>query len=189
MASIKNFAPDNLTWLNTYLFLLGMFVGPKAIFALTSFLGSIVRKYIIRTNRNWGHYIGVLLGCFAFGVFVYGLTYGISDIRIRHVDLYFKDLPKSFEGYRVVHVSDLHLGTFDGWRSKILKAEMDSIEKQKPDLICFTGDLQNIRPEEVERMSSFIRQPMKGTVSVLGNHDYTEYIKVIKERRQRKKND
>lgn len=63
MASIKNFAPDNLTWLNTYLFLLGMFVGPKAIFALTSFLGSIVRKYIIRTNRNWGHYIGVLLGC------------------------------------------------------------------------------------------------------------------------------
>lgn len=177
MASIQNFVPDNLTWLNTYLFLLGMFVGPKAIFALTSFLGSIVRKYIIRTNRNWGHYIGVLLGCFAFGVFVYGLTYGISDIRIRHVDLYFKDLPKSFEGYRVVHVSDLHLGTFDGWRSKILKAEMDSIEKQKPDLICFTGDLQNIRPEEVERMSSFIRQPMKGTVSVLGNHDYTEYIK------------
>ena len=58
MASIQNFAPDNLTWLNTYLFLLGMFVGPKAIFALTSFLGSIVRKYIIRTNRNWGHYIG-----------------------------------------------------------------------------------------------------------------------------------
>ena len=92
MASIQNFAPDNLTWLNTYLFLLGMFVGPKAIFALTSFLGSIVRKYIIRTNRNWGHYIGVLLGCFAFGVFVYGLTYGISDIRIRHVDLYFKEV-------------------------------------------------------------------------------------------------
>ena len=177
MASIRDFAPNNLTWLNTYIFLLGLLVGPKAIFALTSFLGSIIRKYIIRTNRNWGHYIGILLGCFAVGTFIYGLTYGVSNIQVKHVDLYFKDLPKSFDGYRIVHVSDLHLGTFNGWRSKILKAEMDSIEKQKANLICFTGDLQNIRPEEVEKMASVIRQPMKGTISVLGNHDYTEYIK------------
>lgn len=177
MASIPDFAPNNLTWLNTYIFLLGLLVGPKAIFALTSFLGSIIRKYIIHTNRNWGHYIGILLGCFAVGTFIYGLTYGVSNIQVKHVDLYFKDLPKSFDGYRIVHVSDLHLGTFNGWRSKILKAEMDSIEKQKANLICFTGDLQNIRPEEVEKMASVIRQPMKGTISVLGNHDYTEYIK------------
>lgn len=177
MASIPDFAPNNLTWLNTYIFLLGLLVGPKAIFALTSFLGSIIRRYIIRTNRNWGHYIGILLGCFAVGTFIYGLTYGVSNIQVKHVDLYFKDLPKSFDGYRIVHVSDIHLGTFNGWRSKILKAEMDSIEKQKANLICFTGDLQNIRPEEVEKMASVIRQPMKGTISVLGNHDYTEYIK------------
>ena len=177
MASIRDFAPNNLTWLNTYIFLLGLLVGPKAIFALTSFLGSIIRRYIIRTNRNWGHYIGILLGCFAVGTFIYGLTYGVSNIQVKHVDLYFKDLPKSFDGYRIVHVSDLHLGTFNGWRSKILKAEMDSIEKQKANLICFTGDLQNIRPKEVEKMASVIRQPMKGTISVLGNHDYTEYIK------------
>lgn len=177
MASIRDFAPNNLTWLNTYIFLLGLLVGPKAIFALISILGSIIRKYIIRTNRNWGHYIGILLACFAVGSFIYGLTYGVSNIQVKHVDLYFKDLPKSFDGYRIVHVSDLHLGTFNGWRSKILKAEMDSIEKQKANLICFTGDLQNIRPEEVEKMASIIRQPMKGTISVLGNHDYTEYIK------------
>ena len=177
LASIRNFAPADLTWMNTYLFLLGMFVGPKAIFTLTSFLGWIVRKYITHTHRNWGHYIGILLGTCAFGAFVYGLTYGVSTVQVKHVDLYFKDLPKSFDGYRIVHVSDLHLGTFDGWRKKILKAEMDSIEKQRPDLICFTGDLQNMRPQEVEKMVSVIRQPMKGTIAVLGNHDYTEYIK------------
>ena len=177
MASIRDFAPNNLTWLNTYIFLLGLLVGPKAIFALISILGSIIRKYIIHTNRNWGHYIGILLACFAVGTFIYGLTYGVSNIQVKHVDLYFKDLPKSFDGYRIVHVSDLHLGTFNGWRSKILKAEMDSIEKQKANLICFTGDLQNIHPEEVEKMAPVIRHPMKGTISVLGNHDYTEYIK------------
>ena len=46
LASIRSFAPSDLTWLNTYLFLLGMFVGPKAIFTLSSFVGWIVRKYI-----------------------------------------------------------------------------------------------------------------------------------------------
>ena len=46
MASIRDFAPNNLTWLNTYIFLLGLLVGPKAIFALISILGSIIRKYI-----------------------------------------------------------------------------------------------------------------------------------------------
>ena len=177
LASIRNFAPADLTWLNTYLFLLGMFVGPKAIFTLTSFFGWFVRKYLTHTHRIWGHYIGILLGSCAFGTFVYGLTYGVSTVRVKHVDLYFKDLPKSFDGYRVVHVSDLHLGTFDGWRKKILKAEMDSIEKLRPDLICFTGDLQNMRPQEVEKLMPVIRQPMKGTIAVLGNHDYTEYIK------------
>lgn len=177
LASIRSFAPSDLTWLNTYLFLLGMFVGPKAIFTLSSFVGWIVRKYITHTHRNWGHYVGLILGTIAFCVYVYGLTAGFSAIRVRHIDLSFNDLPPSFDGYRIVHLSDLHLGTFDGWRKKILKAEMDSIEQQKPDLICFTGDLQNMRPREVEKMLPVIRQAMRGTIAVLGNHDYTEYIK------------
>ena len=187
MASIRDFAPNNLTWLNTYIFLLGTVVAPKSIFALASLLGSIVNKHIIHTNKNWGHHIGILLGSGVFTLFVYGLTYGVSEIRVKHVKLYFEDLPKSFDGYRIVHVSDLHLGTFNGWRSKILKAEMDSITQQKADLICFTGDLQNIRPEEVEKMAAFIRQPMKGTIAVLGNHDYPEYINTeIKEKKIQK---
>ena len=151
LASIRNFAPADLTWLNTYLFLLGMFVVPKTVFAIASFFGWIMRKYITHTHRNWGHYIGVLLGVGAFGVYVYGLTAGVSAIKVNHIDLSFKNLPASFNGYRIVHVSDLHLGTFDGWREKILKAELDSIEKQHANLICFTGDIQNMRPQEVRQ--------------------------------------
>lgn len=116
LASIQDFAPTDLTWLNTYLFLLGMFVGPKTIFTLTSFLGWIVRKYITHTHHNWGHYIGVALGICAFATYVYGLTAGFSTIKVKHVNLYFRNLPQSFNGYRIFHVSDLHLGTFDGCR-------------------------------------------------------------------------
>lgn len=177
LASIRNFAPADLTWLNIYLFLIGMFVGPKAIFTLSSFAGWAVRKYVTHTQRNWGHCIGLVLGTLAFAFYVYGLTAGVSAVRVKHVSLAFRDLPPSFDGYRIVHVSDLHLGTFDGWRKRILQAEMDSIVRQKPDLICFTGDLQNMRPEEVEKMAPVLRQPMRKTVAILGNHDYTEYIK------------
>lgn len=177
MASIHNFAPADLTWLNTYLFLVGMFVGPKAVFAVCSFIGWIVRKFITHTHTNWGHYTGVLLGIFAFASYVYGLIVGVGQITVRHVNLYFKELPASFDGYRIMHVSDLHLGTFKGWREKILKAEMDSIRKQDVDLICFTGDLQNMRPEEVSLMVPILYPAMKGAVSVLGNHDYAEYVK------------
>ncbi|MCR5076552.1 MAG: metallophosphoesterase family protein [Prevotella sp.] len=177
LASIRNFAPADLTWLNTYLFLLGMFVGPKAIFTVTSFLGWIVRKFITHTHRNWGHYVGILLGFLSFATYVYGLTIGFSEIRVKHVDLTFGNLPQSFDGYRIVHVSDLHIGTFDGWRKGILTAEMDSIRQQHADLICFTGDLQNMRPQEIVKFRSTLYNGMAGAVSVLGNHDYTEYVK------------
>lgn len=177
LASIRNFAPTDLTWLNTYLVLIGMVVGPKAIFTLFSSIGWFVRKYITHTHRNWGHYVGLLVGALMVGTYIYGLTLGFSEVKVKNIDLSFEDLPESFDGYRIVHVSDLHLGTFQGWRENILKAEMDSIRKQKADLILFTGDLQNMRPEEVEVMASILKEPMKGTIAVLGNHDYTEYVK------------
>ena len=177
IASIQNFAPSDLTWLNLYLVLIGLFVGPKAIFTVCSSVGWVLRKTIIPTHRNYGHYIGLLAGVLAVAAYLYGLTVGVARIRVRHVDIYFSNLPKAFDGYRILHVSDMHLGTFDGWRRKILEAEMDSIKAQKVDMICFTGDLQNMRPQEVQKLQNTIRTAMFGSISVLGNHDYAEYVK------------
>lgn len=177
LASIHNFAPSDLTWLNLYLLLIGLFVGPKAIFTICSSVGWVLRKTIIPTHRNYGHYIGLIAGVLAVAAYLYGLTIGVGKIRVRHVDVYFADLPKSFDGYKILHVSDLHLGTFDGWRRTIPENEMDSIKAQKVNLICFTGDLQNMRPQEVLAMQNTIRPAMVGAISVLGNHDYAEYVK------------
>ena len=138
LASIHNFAPTNLTWLNTYLFLLGAFVGPKTIFGICSIIGSIIRKTIIRTRRNYGHYVGLAAGIAAFLVYVYGLTFGFSQIRVRHITLTASDLPRNFDGYRIVQVSDMHIGTFNGWRRFILENEMDSIKQANADLIVNT---------------------------------------------------
>lgn len=175
LASIHNFAPTDLTWLNTYLFLFGFFTGPKAIFAIVSWLGSAVRK-LFHTRYNYGHRIGLTLGAFAVLTYIYGLTVGIGRIKVDHVDLTFKDLPKEFDGYRIVHISDLHVGTFDGWRKYILENEIDSIRAQKADIVCFTGDLQNMRPEEVEKMMPTLKR-LPYTYFILGNHDYAEYVR------------
>ena len=181
LASIRNFAPSNLTWLNTYLFLLGAFVGPKTIFGICSLIGWIVRKTIIRTRRNYGHYVGVAVGSVALSAYMFGLTYGFSQIRVRHETLTVRNLPKSFDGYRIIHVSDLHVGSFKGWRRGILENEMDSIRSIKADQIMFTGDLQNMRPDEILLFAPLLKSSMKGTIAVAGNHDYAEYVDVTPE--------
>lgn len=176
LASIHNFAPTDLTWLNTYLFLYGIFVGPKAIFAIVSCIGSAVRR-VFHTRYNYGHRAGLALGVLAVVVYVYGLVFGIGRIKVNHVDLSFKDLPAGFDGFSIVHVSDLHVGTFDGWRSRILEAEIDSIRTQQDiGLVCFTGDMQNMRPQEVRKMMKVLRR-LPYTYFVLGNHDYAQYVR------------
>ena len=172
----RSFAPYNLTWLNTYLFFLGMFVWPKVCFAICSFIGWLFRRFVVHTKKNWGHYVGVVVGMVAFAMYVYGVTIGVSQIKVRHIDLYFSGLPKGFDGFRIVHTSDMHVGTFEGWRKRILEREIDSIRSQSGEntIFCFTGDIQNMYPEEVERMMPFLKRLPK-TYFVLGNHDYAEY--------------
>ncbi len=176
LSTIRNFAPTDLTWLNTYLFLFGIFIGPKALFALCSWIGSALRA-LFHMRYNYGHRIGLAVGSLGVVAYIYGLTFGVGKIVVRHVDISFNDLPEEFDGYRILQISDIHTGTFDGWRRKILHAEIDSIRKQKDiDLVCFTGDMQNMRPEEVEKMMPELRR-LPYMYSVLGNHDYAQYVK------------
>lgn len=174
LASIGDFAPTNQTWLNTYFFLFGAITGPKALFALCSIIGSAIRS-IFHTQRNYGHWAGLAMGFIGVAAYIYGLTIGVGKINVRHVDLAFNDLPEQFDGFRITHFSDLHVGTFDGWRSRILKAEIDSILKQDADLVCFTGDMQNMKPDEVEKMMPLLKR-LPYTYFVLGNHDYAQYV-------------
>lgn len=176
LASIHNFAPTDLTWLNTYLFLFGIIIMPKALFVLFSWIGSAIRK-IFHTRYNYGHRLGLIAGILGVITYIYGLTFGLTRIKVNHVTLKFDSLPEEFDGFRILHISDLHVGTFDGWRRRILQAEIDSIKAQKNiDLVCFTGDMQNMRPQEVAKMMPILKQ-LPYTYFVLGNHDYAQYVR------------
>lgn len=187
LSTIRNFAPTDLTWLNTYLCLFGLFILPKALFAIISGLGSAVRA-IFHTRYNYGHRIGLVVGAIGVMAYIYGMAFGVGRIVVKHVDLTFHDLPAEFDGYRVLHISDIHAGTFNGWRKKILRAEIDSIRAQKHiDMVCFTGDMENMRPEEVETMMPELKR-LPYMYSVLGNHDYAEYVKATPNERRKKIN-
>ncbi len=177
LVSIRNFAPDDLSWLNNYLFLLGLVVIPKALFALSSFIGWAYCR-INHSYKNWGDRIGVIACLITIYILIYGSTIGFSRLNIRRVDYYSKDLPASFDGYRMVQWSDAHVGAYTGRRVKILQRAIDSINAQKADVVLFTGDLQNMQPQEMHphigRLSSI--KAKDGVYSILGNHDYSRYI-------------
>ena len=187
LGTIRNFVPDDLRWVNLYMLLVGIVVYPKAVFSLFSVLGRLTRHYITHSHRNWGTPVATVIIVISLFMIGYGSTRGFRVLKVKHITVTFDDLPPAFDGYRIVHFSDAHVGTFTGSLRQLLVRDIDSINAQHPDLIAFTGDLQNIRPREIKPVVPILRrlQARDGVVSVLGNHDYSYYCGNFKKRNKR----
>ena len=124
--------------------------------------------------RLWA-LVGMLL---IWGAVLYGYYVGFEELRIRNIEYASSDLPASFDGYRIVQFSDAHVGTYGTDRQWLLQRAVDSINALKPDVIVFTGDLENLHPDELRPQLSVLRQlhAKDGVFSVLGNHDYPTYL-------------
>ena len=172
----RDFAPANIMWLNIYLFMLGLVVVPKALFALCSLAGRGVRR-LTGGSRNWGNYVGLVAVLAQMYVLFTGSMAGVDHLAMRHLTLEFADLPASFDGYRIVQWSDAHLGSM---RTDLLKQAVAATNDAKPDIVVFTGDIQNTRPQELVRFGQWLvhLHPSDGIFSVLGNHDYSDYVKL-----------
>lgn len=124
--------------------------------------------------RLWA-LVGTLM---IWGAVLYGYYVGFEELRIRNIEYASSDLPASFDGYRIVQFSDAHVGTYGTDRQWLLQRAVDSINALKPDVIVFTGDLENLHPDELRPQLSVLRQlhAKDGVFSVLGNHDYPTYL-------------
>lgn len=114
----------------------------------------------------------------------YGCFFGRFRLWVNRTDYTSSDLPAAFDGYRVVHISDLHLSTFDD-RPAALQRVVDSVNALQPDLICFTGDLVTMGVAEAQPYTRILRglRATDGVVSVLGNHDLLIYSHLPEEQR------
>ena len=177
IASTRNFVPDEMMFINVYMMLVGLVVMPKMLFALCSGIGYLVCKYTHR-RRNYGNFIWLPFAAGAIYIIMYGFIVGFGKLEVKHLDLYFDDLPEAFEGYRIVHFSDAHVGSFQYDKKSILLRDIDSINAQKADMVVFTGDIQNMQPDELLPVMPLLSKvkAKDGVYSVLGNHDYSIYI-------------
>jgi uncharacterized protein len=110
-----------------------------------------------------------------FGTMAYGIISGAHDYRVKRVTVKLPNLPKSFDGLTIGHVSDIHSGSF--FNQTAVKGGVEMMMKEKPDLIFFTGDLVNNESNEVKDYINIFdkfRAPL-GVFSVTGNHDYGDY--------------
>ena len=156
------FAPDTYLWF--------MVAAMTAVSLLLLFVGR-------HTRRRWLRWLCLVLALAGWGVFFYGTFLGIRGLEVRQVEFVSADLPEAFDGYRIVQFSDVHAGSYNGWREPLLREVVDSINSQKADLIVFTGDIQNKVPDEIKAYGRPLRhlRAKDGICSVLGNHDYPEY--------------
>ena len=173
----RQFAPSDIKILNVYLFLVGLLITPKCLFALCSAIGWGVKK-MIRRKANYGNIVGVVMVVLNWYVLFYGSFVGFDQITVREVTYESAELPESFDGYRIVQFSDAHVGTYIGGREHLLSAVVDTINAQCPDMVVFAGDLQNREPQEIRPFVDVLGgiKAKDGVFSVIGNHDYSDYI-------------
>lgn len=148
----------------------------KAVYCLFSLIGRIPR--IFRGNRwIWTKYIGIIVAIAGFVSVWTGVAYTRTHIQTTYVTLESSRLPDNFDGYRIVQISDLHVGTW-GDDTTFIKHLVDSINAMNPDLIVFTGDIVNQKTDEIKPFVKILSslKAKDGVYSILGNHDYGDYV-------------
>lgn len=155
------------------------------IFRFMELLFNLMRSFIRadkesisrQGRRGFIRQAGFIIAGIPFTSMLYGITKGKYDFKVNKVKLAFDNLPKAFEGFKIVHISDIHSGSFDS-REAIIDG-IKLIKQQAADLILFTGDLVNNDSREIlPFIEDFkaLKAPF-GVFSVLGNHDYGDYKK------------
>jgi len=122
--------------------------------------------------------LGWVLAAIPFISILYGVVRGRFNFKIMKEDLVFANLPKDANGLKVIQISDIHIGSFFNNYDSLLPA-IKRINDLEPDLILFTGDIVNNYAEELDGWLEHIGslEAKMGKYSILGNHDYGDYVR------------
>jgi len=182
---------------NALTLIIGVFVSfllPKLIFLgfhalddlfnLANYGVSKLSTEVDYTRRNFITQAGMFAGSLMFGGMVYGILWGKFRFRVLTENITSSKIPAAFDGLKIVHISDAHLGSFgDSFRP--IKKAVKMINDLEPDYVFFTGDLVNNHADEAEPWIEVFGEikPKKGKFSIFGNHDYADYGNFNKQER------
>jgi predicted MPP superfamily phosphohydrolase len=164
---------------------------PKLILTLVLFLEDVFRivsgtiakisgstnASFIPERRKFVSQIALGIAAIPFTSLIYGMTFGKYNYKVIKQQIFFPDLPDAFDGFKITQISDVHSGSFDN--PEKINYAIDLINEQEADMILFTGDIVNTHAKEmlpwIETFNR-IKKYEYGKFSVLGNHDYGEYV-------------
>jgi len=164
---------------------------PKLILTLVLFLEDVYRilsgtisKFsgastgdFLPERRRFVSQIALGIAAIPFASLIYGMTFGKYNYKVIRQQIFFPDLPDAFDGFKITQISDVHSGSFDN--PEKINYAIDLINEQEADMILFTGDIVNTHAKEMlPWIDTFnrIKKFKYGKYSVLGNHDYGEYV-------------
>ncbi|MCQ2287956.1 MAG: metallophosphoesterase [Muribaculaceae bacterium] len=150
---------------------------PKFLWAIFYGLGSI--RFLRKDFKILLKAAGAGLAVVSLVTLLVGSIVTPYKSNVTRVDLNYSNLPAQFDGYRIVHISDAHLGNFDD--TVFVSQCVDSINALAPDVVCFTGDLVSMTVEEAKPFANVLKRikARDGVYSILGNHDYAEYMRML----------
>ncbi len=165
---------------------------PKAVITVFLFGEDIIRLFtwifnyysgsndsegqILPSRRKFFSTVALGAAAIPFLSVLYGIFQGRYNYKLIKQRIYFDDLPKEFDGFKILQLSDIHSGSFDN--PDKIQYGIDLMNEQEFDLLVFTGDLVNNFSYEMDNwieMFSGIKNPQWGKYSILGNHDYGDY--------------
>lgn len=153
---------------------------PKCLFTLCSLLGWCVTPIVPHRNRTGlkkvTNAMALLVAFLGAYIILYGSIWGWRAFQVNELTFSHSQIPTSFDGYRIVQLSDLHIGTIKHYPQEV-KRMVEMINSLEPDLIVFTGDLVNNEASELDGTDTLLSRlrATDGVFSVLGNHDYGLY--------------
>ena len=153
-----------------------LLLAPKLIFMLCSLVGLLIHAVAKRCPRKPFTIAGLLLAAVSFFNILYGSIWGITRFEVKEVEYCSPQVPEGFDGYRIVQLSDIHIGSWQG-NSDAIQRLVDLTNAQHPDLLVLTGDLVNQQSHELDGFQDILSQlrAPDGVYSILGNHDYGTY--------------
>ena len=145
--------------------------------SVNHFISSNDDAIFFASRRNFVSQIGLGLAAVPFLSLIYGIFEGRYNYKVIKQSIFFPDLPDAFDGFKITQISDVHSGSFDN--PEKIEYAIDLVNEQNSDLILFTGDIVNTDAKEMHPwLETFnrIKKHEYGKYSVLGNHDYGEYV-------------
>ena len=147
-------------------------------------MGLIVVPFVLSLLCRWlmpsKHWKKGALACtlIIWALVLYGHFVVFQSFEVHRYTFASADLPKAFDGYRIVQFSDAHVGSQSNSPEGMVQRAIDSINALKPDVIVFTGDLENLHPDELQEHTALLKQlhAKDGVYSIMGNHDYPTYL-------------